>query len=121
MIDPMVEKIAQEVYCAMAWARDGRDSSVKRAPLWAEGGNSHAQLEARRAASAIIHHAKQEIPGLSSASHLQQRFNTAALAVLTYGATISRLKNMDLAWSELLSAEMKKVDLETAKEKTDAA
>jgi hypothetical protein len=44
--------VAEGVYRAMQWAAarsEGRD-----APAWIEGGNSHAQEEARRAADAIL-------------------------------------------------------------------
>lgn len=57
IVDPL-DMIAQEVYCAMAWA--SHEASGKHVPLWTSGGNSLAQEEARRAAKAISFHQKNE-------------------------------------------------------------
>jgi hypothetical protein len=57
IVEPL-DLIAQEVYCAMAWA--SHEANGKHVPLWTPGGNSLAQDEARRAARAISHHQKNQ-------------------------------------------------------------
>jgi len=47
------ERVAKEIYAAMVWAAERSEFPFK-ALTWTENGNSHAQVEARRAADAAI-------------------------------------------------------------------
>lgn len=47
-----VEKLAKTIYAAMSWACENNTGDL--APKWVEGGNSFAQVEARKQATAIL-------------------------------------------------------------------
>lgn len=54
----MQEEIAKIVFESMVWAVEQTDPVGRHIPRWVEGGNSHAQVEARVAASKIMDLAK---------------------------------------------------------------
>jgi hypothetical protein len=89
-----IEAMAKEIYAAMSWACANNTGDL--APKWVDGGNSHAQVEARCCAKAAFDALIDAVPDLVWVDDKNGRIVSGRYAVFAYEHKFLMASNGDI-------------------------